>query len=47
MLATKYKPELADSFKAQYDETFTIATANDSENVDLTLNYDLSCYNAY
>lgn len=47
MLATKYKPELADSFKAQYDEIFTLATANDSENVDLTLNYDLSCYNAY
>ena len=47
MLAVKYKPEMADSFKVQYDETFTLATSNDSENVDLTLNYDLGKYNAY
>lgn len=44
MLAVKYKPEMADSFKAQYDETFTIATANDSENVDMTIGYDLNSY---
>jgi hypothetical protein len=47
MLAVKYKPEMADSFKAQYDETFTLATSNDSENVDISLNYDLGKYNAY
>lgn len=44
MLAVKYKPEMADSFKAQYDETFTLATANDSENVDMTIGYDLNSY---
>lgn len=44
MLAVKYKPELADSFKAQYDEAFTLATANDSENVDMTIGYDLNSY---
>lgn len=44
MLAVKYKPELADSFKAQYDEAFTLATANDSENVDITIGYDLNSY---
>jgi len=38
MLAVKYKPEMADSFKAQYDEVFTLATSNDSENVDLKVN---------
>ena len=46
MLAVKYKPELADSFKAQYDEAFTLATANDSENVDMTIGYDLNSYYA-
>ena len=44
MLAVKYKPELADNFKAQYDEAFTLATANDSENVDMTIGYDLNSY---
>lgn len=44
MLAVKYKPEMADVFKAQYDETFTLATANDSENVDMTIGYDLNSY---
>ena len=46
MLSVKYKPELADSFKAQYDEAFTLATANDSENVDMTIGYDLNSYYA-
>lgn len=46
MLSVKYKPELADSFKAQYDEAFTLATANDSENVDITIGYDLNSYYA-
>lgn len=44
MLSVKYKPETADVFKAQYDETFTLATANDSENVDMTIGYDLNSY---
>jgi hypothetical protein len=44
MLAVKYKPETADNLKAQYEETFAIATAKDSENVDLTLNYDIGNY---
>lgn len=44
MLAVKYKPEIADNLKAQYEETFAIATARDSENVDLTLNYDIGNY---
>jgi hypothetical protein len=44
MLAVKYKPEMADNLKAQYEETFAIATAKDSENVDLTLNYDIGDY---
>jgi hypothetical protein len=44
MLSVKYKPEMADSFKAQYDEVFTLATANDSENVDMTIGYDLNSY---
>lgn len=46
MVSVKYKPELADSFKAQYDEAFTLATANDSENVDITIGYDLNSYYA-
>jgi hypothetical protein len=44
MLAVKYKPEMADSLKAQYEETFALATSKDSENVDLTLNYDIGNY---
>lgn len=44
MLSVKYKPEMADVFKAQYDEVFTLATANDSENVDMTIGYDLNSY---
>jgi hypothetical protein len=44
MLAVKYKPEMADNLKAQYEETFAIATAKDSENVDLSLNYDIGSY---
>lgn len=44
MLAVKYKPELADSLKAQYEETFSSATSRDSENVDLTINYDIGGY---
>lgn len=44
MLAVKYKPELADSLKAQYEETFFAATSRDSENVDLTINYDIGGY---
>jgi hypothetical protein len=44
MLSVKYKPEMADVFKAQYDEVFTLATSNDSENVDMTIGYDLNSY---
>lgn len=44
MLSVKYKPEMSDNFKAQYDEVFTLATANDSENVDMTIGYDLNSY---
>jgi len=44
MLSVKYKPEIADVFKTQYDEVFTLATANDSENVDMTIGYDLNSY---
>jgi hypothetical protein len=35
---------MADSLKAQYEETFALATSKDSENVDLTLNYDIGNY---
>jgi hypothetical protein len=44
MLAVKYKPEMADSLKAQYEETFDIATRRDSENVDLKIGYDVSTF---
>jgi hypothetical protein len=43
-LAVKYKPEVADSFKMQYDQEFSEATAMDVEHVDITVSYDLSKY---
>ena len=44
MLARKYNPEIVDAMKAEYDEAFTLATAKDSENVDLSMNYDIGNY---
>ena len=44
MLAIKYNPPLADQMKNEYEQAFSIATANDSENIGLTINYDVSSY---
>lgn len=44
MLAVKYNPPLAAEMKNQYEQTFSIATANDSENVNLSINYDITSY---
>ena len=30
--------------KNEYEQAFSVATANDSENVDLTINYDIGSY---
>jgi hypothetical protein len=43
-LALKYKPELAANMKAEYDQAFATATANDSENVDISLGVDIGAY---
>ena len=43
-LAVKYKPEVADSFKMQYDQEFSEASSMDVEHVDITVSYDLSKY---
>jgi hypothetical protein len=43
-LAVKYKPEVADSFKMQYDQEFSEASSMDAEHVDITISYDLSKY---
>jgi hypothetical protein len=44
MLAVKYNPPLAADMKNEYEQAFSTATANDSENVGLTINYDMSNY---
>jgi hypothetical protein len=44
MLAIKYNPSLAAEMKNEYEQAFSIATANDSENVNLSINYDIGSY---
>lgn len=44
MLAIKYNPPLAEQMKNEYEQAFSIATANDSENVDFTINHDIGSY---
>lgn len=44
MLAIKYNPPLAAEMKNEYEQAFSIATANDSENVNLSINYDIGSY---
>jgi hypothetical protein len=45
MLSIKYNPAVAVDMKNEYEQAFNMATANDSENANLTLNYDVSKYN--
>jgi len=44
MLAIKYNPPLAADMKNEYEQAFSLATANDSENVNLAINYDIGTY---
>jgi hypothetical protein len=44
LLAIKYNPPLAEQMKNEYEQAFSIATANDSENVNLSINYDIGSY---
>lgn len=44
MLAIKYNPQVAMDMKNEYEQAFSIATANDSENVDLTIGVDIGGY---
>ncbi len=44
LLAIKYNPPLAAEMKNEYEQAFIIATANDSENVNLSINYDIGSY---
>jgi len=44
LLAIKYNPPLAVDMKNEYEQAFSTATANDSENVGLTINYDIGSY---
>lgn len=46
MLAIKYSPPLAEQMKNEYEQAFSIANANDSENVGLSINYDIGSYYA-
>lgn len=43
-LAVKYKPEVAEGFKMEYDQEFSEASSMDAEHVDITVSYDLSKY---
>ena len=43
-LAIKYNPPLAADMKNEYEQAFSSATANDSENVGLSINYDIGSY---
>lgn len=47
MLAVKYNSGAAAECKQEYEQVFAQATANDSENVDITIRTDTSEYNAY
>lgn len=47
MLAVKYNSAAAMECKQEYEQIFAQATANDSENVDITIRTDTSEYNAY
>jgi len=44
LLAIKYNLPLAEQMKNEYEQAFSIATANDSENVNLSINYDIGSY---
>jgi hypothetical protein len=44
MLAIKYNPQVAADMKNEYEQAFSVATANDSENVDLTIGVDIGGY---
>jgi hypothetical protein len=44
MLAIKYNPPVAEQMKNEYEQAFSIATANDSENINLSINYDIGSY---
>ncbi len=44
MLAVKYNPAIAAEMKNEYEQAFSMATANDSENVDLTIGVDIGSY---
>jgi len=44
MLAIKYNSAAASDMKNEYEQAFAVATANDSENIGLTLNYDIGSY---
>lgn len=44
MLSVKYRPEISADLKIQYDEAYSVASANDSENVDFNLSVDVSEY---
>lgn len=45
MIAVKYSPETASELKEYYEEAYSIATANDIENVNYTIDIDVSKYN--
>lgn len=44
MLAVKYNPQISMDLKNEYEQTFSLATANDTENIDLTIDIDISKY---
>jgi hypothetical protein len=44
LLAIKYNSSVAAEMKNEYEQAFSIATANDSENVNLSINYDIGSY---
>tara|TARA_R110001606_G_scaffold370917_3_gene527534 strand:- start:2347 stop:3429 length:1083 start_codon:yes stop_codon:yes gene_type:complete len=45
MLAIKYNPEMMETMKNEYEQSFALASANDSENIGLTIDCDVSGYN--
>jgi hypothetical protein len=44
MISVKYNNQMATELKAEYREIFDVATANDSENVDMQIQMDTSSY---
>lgn len=44
MLAVKYNPQVAMDMKNEYEQAFSLAAANDSENVDMTIGVDIGGY---